>query len=221
MNNNGFIKLIRSEETAELLREPNAFALLTIIALRAKRTISFSIHNLQTGQALIGDYFNYGLTRQQYRTALQKLEKWGFVTINTTSKGTITTLINKRIYDINQDDEQPIDQPTNNNQTTNKQPITKNERMKEINNISTCDDLFELFEQARRLYPGDKRGGQTEFDNLKRKHKDYKQIIPALEPAIQLQIINREKMKKAGDFVPPWKHFKTYINNRCWESKIG
>ena len=47
----GFIKLNRSAETLELLNDPNAFALLTVIALRARRTDEFNIHNLEGGRA--------------------------------------------------------------------------------------------------------------------------------------------------------------------------
>ena len=239
MDTNGFIKLIRSQETEQMLAQPNAFTLLSIIAFRAKRTNSFSIHNLKTGQALIGDYCNYGMTLQQYRTAKSKLTKWGFATFQSTNKGTIATLIDKRIYDINEEPEGLPLGHTKASQKANEGRQTKNERMKEKKNTpapplssfvrqergedaGACSNpLFELFEQARRIYPGDKRGAQTEFENLKRKHKDWTQIIPALEPAIQFQIMTREKMQKQGEFVPPWKHFKTYINNRCWESKSG
>jgi hypothetical protein len=57
----GFIKLNRTSETLELLNDPHAFVLLTVIALRARRTEEFNLHNLQPGEALIGDHKKYGL----------------------------------------------------------------------------------------------------------------------------------------------------------------
>ncbi|MEN6575793.1 MAG: hypothetical protein ABFD90_05565 [Phycisphaerales bacterium] len=52
---NGFIKLNRSSETLELLYDPNAVILLTVTALRARRTDQFNIHNLRSGEARISD----------------------------------------------------------------------------------------------------------------------------------------------------------------------
>jgi len=83
------------------------------------------------------------------------------------------------------------------------------------------DNFFDLFEQARCLYPGVKRGGRTEFENLKRRHKDWRDIVPILADVIQMQIDNRKAMKAKGEFVPAWKHFQQYIKHRCWETEIG
>jgi hypothetical protein len=124
----GFVKLNRSDETFELLGDPNAFTLLGVIALRARRTATFNVHNLQPGQALIGDYQRYGMSRQQYRSAMQRLRHWGLADFKPTSKGTIATLRDARVYDVNVEPEQPSphhpatnDQPTANHRaTTNK-----------------------------------------------------------------------------------------------------
>ncbi len=99
----GFIKLWRDNEDVDAMFSKgyhNEFILLTIIALRARRTQS-KVADLQIGQALIGDYENYGLTEKKYRTAKKNLEKWGLVAFKGTSKGTIATLIESSIYDIN------------------------------------------------------------------------------------------------------------------------
>lgn len=108
----------------ELLRNTKAFSLLTHIALRAKRTTEFNIQGLIVGEALLGDYINYGMTRQEYRTALRNLNKWGFITIRTTNKGTIARITDNSIYDINEETQQPARQPTANQQATTKQPST-------------------------------------------------------------------------------------------------
>lgn len=98
----GFIKLNRTSETLELLKDTNAFILLTIIALRARRTNEFNIHNLQSGEALIGDYRHYGMSEQQYRSAMKRLGQWGFAAFKPTTRGTVAKLLDARIYDINE-----------------------------------------------------------------------------------------------------------------------
>jgi len=105
--NEGFIKLKRSDATWELLQDPKAFVLLTLIALRAKRTGDFNIHHLKIGQALIGDYKVCGLTRKEYRNAKIRLKRYGLAGFKATNRGTIATLLDNRIYDINEDNSGP------------------------------------------------------------------------------------------------------------------
>ena len=97
----GFIKLHR--EGLDLLKDsPPAFLLLVLIALRAKRADpAYSIHKLKANEAFIGDYGTIGLTRSQYRTAIEKLEKQGLVKFQENTKGTIATLISTTLLDIN------------------------------------------------------------------------------------------------------------------------
>jgi len=76
----------------------------------------------------------------------------------------------------------------------------------------------EAFEDARKLYPGVKRSHDTEWQNFKRKTKDYKTVVADLVYAVRIQIVQREDLKDKGEFVPPWKHFQTWINNRWWET---
>ena len=74
-----------------------------------------------------------------------------------------------------------------------------------------------IFDKARRLYPGTKRGLDTEFENYKRKHKDWREVLPDLLPAIQLIEYDRDQKAKRKEFVPAWPHFQTWINQRRWE----
>jgi len=154
----GFLKLMRSPESQELQNDPLAFTLLTVIAQRARWRTAFDVRGLNFGEALIGDYKEMGLSRQQYRTRLDRLVKCGFVTIRATPKGTIAKLTSTAVFDINlpppnerltnknQPSEQPSNsrvksalcqpstQPTNNQQLTNSQPLTKKERRKQGKN---------------------------------------------------------------------------------------
>lgn len=96
-----FIRLKRTAETLELLKDRHAFMLLTIIALRARRTQEFAVHDLEPGEALLGDSDRYGLTRQEYRGAQRRLKRWGLAAFKPTSRGTVAKLLDHRIYDIN------------------------------------------------------------------------------------------------------------------------
>ena len=88
----GFLKLKRSETTEELLKDHKAFALLTQIACRARRTPGIIVQNgrvmrLKTGEALIGDYWNIGLTRDEYREAKDRLAYLSICSIQNNHQG--------------------------------------------------------------------------------------------------------------------------------------
>ncbi len=136
MSKTGFIKLHR--EGLELLEaSPPAFLLLALIAFRARRTGStYSTHKLKMNEAVIGDHETIGLTRQQYRGAIEKLEKYGLAVFKRDKRGTIATLISTAIFDINAEsgedalnDKQPfqnllgaIQQPTDSHKATMLEP---------------------------------------------------------------------------------------------------
>lgn len=117
----GFVKVGRGEATWELLEDRNAFVLLTVIALRARRTGGFNRHGLQIGQALIGNYKAYGMSRQEYRSAKVRLQRYGLARFRPTNKGTVATLLDQTIYDINTATEQhtPNAQPAHSQHTVN------------------------------------------------------------------------------------------------------
>ena len=80
------------------------------------------------------------------------------------------------------------------------------------------------FEEARKLYReagGTVRGFQPEWSNFEKKYKRrLNEICPLLKPAIQAQIAHKEALKGKGEFVPPWKHFKTWINGEWWTEEV-
>jgi hypothetical protein len=116
--------------------------------------------------------------------------------------------------------------PTKANDKPNGYPLAKaNEKL--IENENDNEDINESinnykaeFENFRKLYPGSKRGTDTEFDNLRKKHKDHKAVIPILIDSLNKQIETRIKLKDRAMFVPEWKHLQTWINQRCWEEEI-
>lgn len=101
---NGWVALHRSEETLALLENyPNAFLLMTQIALRAKWK-DCPITGLKTGEALIGDWKKAGLrSPKAYQNAKIRLEKCGLATFQGGNKGTRAKLVDSRVFSITTD----------------------------------------------------------------------------------------------------------------------
>lgn len=74
-----------------------------------------------------------------------------------------------------------------------------------------------IFERFRVLFPGKKRGLETELKAFQ-KHKDWKTELTKLESAITAEITDRQEKKKVGAFVPEWSMLSTYLNQRRWET---
>ena len=129
----GFIKYMRSEEAEYLLSYPNANHLFMVMAYRARRT-DHPINGLKAGQCFLGDYSAIGLTERQYRTAKKQLTDWGLATFKGTNKGTVGTVLNTKVYDINEEasDGQKDMQATDKGRANDGQATTNKECKKEI-----------------------------------------------------------------------------------------
>jgi hypothetical protein len=83
------------------------------------------------------------------------------------------------------------------------------------------DEHLSMFNQFRWLYPGRKRGNDTEFDNFRKRHNDWKDVLPQLTALLDAEIKAKAKMKNQGKFVPEWPTLSVYINQRRWEVDWG
>ena len=193
LQRDSFVQLSRSEVTNELMKHPPAFMLLTLIALRARRTDRFNIDNLKQGEAMIGDYSSIGLTEQQYRTAKKKLEKWGFATFQSTSKGTIARLPNTDIYNINI---HGANEKTNRQATNTKQPdnvhVTTNNNVNKVNNDNNVikedsSDIIDFYNSIIDFFPKN-----TQPDSQKKKNAWLTDIGYFIEKSVySLQEVQR------------------------------
>jgi hypothetical protein len=205
----GFLKLRRSAEAFEvLINYPQAFQLLSVIAWRAKRTNDFSAHGLNIGEALIGDFKNYSMTEQQYRTSKKRLSDWNFVSFRATPLGTIAKILDTSIYDINAEMDNV---ETTDEQRASNGPVTtiKNERNSKKKEVLTYDDNFEALWEA---YPN--RKNQSKF----KAYKAYQNVDVPLETMMNavLKMKKTSQWKKeGGQYVP---HLATWIRGRYWES---
>lgn len=97
----------------------------------------------------------------------------------------------------------------------------------EINSPQSPQGVFErnsqedIFEAFRKIYKGSKRGLQTEFANFKKKHKDWREVLPNLKTLYEQQLAIKEDARNRGCFVPQEKNLSTYLNQRCWEEELN
>lgn len=143
MEFNGFIKLHRKMEEWEWAKEPNTFVLFIHLLLLASwkdsrwRGQDVVRGSLVTSLKHLSQIS--GLSVQCVRTSLEHLKSTGEITIKSTNRFTVVTVINYGLYqdnDVNLTNEL-TSQLTNNQQTTNKQLTTSKEykEYKEYKNI--------------------------------------------------------------------------------------
>lgn len=90
------------------------------------------------------------------------------------------------------------------------------ESSQQIEEVSKDEIEFDKF---RKVYQGTKRGLRTEFDNFKKKHKDWREVLKTLQACYEHQCELKDAARKKGCFVPQEKNLQTYINQRCWEEE--
>lgn len=172
---NGYIMLKRHGGSELLKTKPKAYLLLSQIALDARWSEeSSSIYRLDINQSYVGDYKKIGLTTSEYKTAKKVLERGGYAHFKTVpGKGTIATLLDKTVFDINTNHEmthvsppkssmkndlpRPInnrskarEQSQNRYRSTTKQPLTKKEEEKET--TTTVDgSVYKFLEEESQL----------------------------------------------------------------------
>jgi hypothetical protein len=96
----------------------------------------------------------------------------------------------------------------------------RKEKSKKDNNSFVENSFENQFEKFRKAYPATKRGMETEFENFKKKHKDWKDAIPALLPALEKEIEHKARLAANKQFCPGWKNLQTWINGRYWEQEL-
>jgi hypothetical protein len=136
LRGDGWFKASRHSDARELARRaPSAFILAWFIADRARFKDSFSAEGLMPGEAMLGDFRQYGFSARSYRTAKQNLEKWGFATFKATPRGTVGKLTDTRLFNPSntEGDNQTANLATNERQTDDNQTTT-NKNGKNVKN---------------------------------------------------------------------------------------
>lgn len=193
-----------------------------------------SYADIQEGLSWFAGYRKMTYSKWDCERALKALTKERMITTTKTTRGVLVTICNYDTYQNPANYERHSED--HKNATRTPQPpdtINKNVRMEEEKKEKSIVDSGEstaisaevhwteeeeAFERARKAYPSTaKRGHDTEWANFRKKHKDWREAVVDLEPAIRIQIQERILKARAKEFVAPWKNFQTWINQRYWE----
>lgn len=240
-----FIKFIPSEESNWLmLNHGNAFILLSLIATRARR-VNGNPDGLVIGDALIGSSdLSPGMSRQNFRTALNKLVEFGYVeiiangkvfkkreksTIKVTIKSTLVNLIKSTIYDINSED----GNQHSNQRLTNDQPTTnhKQERIRKNKNEEEEKHIAQTASQLRKI---DEEIGfsfdEWRFTGITNQDMEtWKEIYPLVDIELELKKMtewNKDNPTKAKSrknwrkFISGWlsRNNEREVNREAYKS---
>lgn len=204
-NCHDWIKLFRKITEWQWYGQPDMMTLFIHLLIHASDAdevrcdIPLKRGQVLTSQARILEKLDIG--RGTLRHCLKRLMESGEITLEACNKHTLITIRN---YDLYQRREIP----------------TKREEIPIVATINTTptpidyqllQDLKADFERFRKLYPGRKRGHETELKTLQ-KHKDWKEVIPLLLPAVKLYA----EQTKGSKYI---KNLQTWLNNRCWETE--
>ena len=150
-NNMDYIKTYRSIENWGWYKDIYTFKLFSHCLIKANwKDGEFMGNKIPRGSfatSLENLSHQTGLTMQQIRTSLKKLESTGEISRKSTNKFTIINVANYGIY---QDGNVPTNkQLTNKQQTTNKPLTTIEERKKERNNIIINNNIKSFYENTK------------------------------------------------------------------------
>ena len=156
MANEGYIKLYRKMKKWGWYKDQNTKDVFLHLLLEAcYEPCFYRNHYLETGQiatTLKEISEGTGISVQSIRTSLNRLKSTNEITINSTNKFSIITLLNFSDY---QGDNKPSNnQLTNNQQTTNKQ----------LTNASYNKEIKEIKKNKEYISSKKKRGKKTEIN---------------------------------------------------------
>lgn len=116
--------------------------------------------------------------------------------------------------------EQQFEQPTKDihkdKEYNNKEKDSKESKKKEPE--TEHEKQFEAFRLKYKEFGGKARGFETEFENFKKKHQDWKEVTPILGFALEKENAERVQAIASGGFFPQMKNLQTYLNQRSWEA---
>jgi len=227
----GFIKLNRGYDLS-IHKYPNAFNLLCVIAQRAKRVESFDNNGLKIGEALIGDFKNYGLTEQEYRTAKKQLKSFKLITDKVTPKGTIAKLLNSAIFDINVSDGNGLANTLPNTRATDGQRLTRsNKNVKNNKNITYVPNgsksvISEGIDFLTNLLGTTPPHLHLQRFALKRLYKTHgkEKVLKAIEIALSKEVRGNRYAPIITNFIEleqKWAGLETHLMRRNAEKTEG
>lgn len=144
---NGWVKIHRSLLSWEWFDDPSTFRLFMYLILTANhkdkkyRGKVLKAGSVMTGREKLAD--QTGLSVQQVRTGLKKLESTNEVTIKSNGQGTIVQLVNYKKYQLTTS-ELTNEQPTSNQRVTTNKNVKNDKKYKEKNKKEKIEHWVEL-----------------------------------------------------------------------------
>ena len=139
----GWIKLHRGMLEWEWYSDANVKTMFIHLLLKANhKERKWKGQTIKAGQLLTGRKVlsvETGLSEQQVRSALAKLKSTNEITIESTSRNSVITLLRWDLYQ--QDNQQDNQQPTS-DQPTDNQQITTNKNVNNSKNVNKTHELF-------------------------------------------------------------------------------
>lgn len=183
---NGFVKIHRKLIQWGWYQDNVVKGVFLHLLLTANYTQSrWNGRTIYPGQVVVGTQRmanELGFTRQQIRTAMSKLKSTNEITTESTNRYTVVTIVNWDDYQIYEEpptnkstNELTNEQPTDNQQITNKQPQRKNKRNKEY--------IYAHFDKFWAAYPRkiSKEKARRAFEKLNADEELMSKLLRSLE----------------------------------------
>jgi DNA-binding transcriptional MerR regulator len=194
----GWIKLHRKFLDWEWFNKSEAVHLFLYMLIKANhKDAKWQGNDVKRGQFIssLGNISNAtGISIQQIRTILKKLEKTNEIEVKSTSQFTIVTICKYECY---QDENESTNKPLTNNQQTTNKPSTTNKNDKKEKNI-LFDEFWTLYSKSV-----DKQKCLDKFEKLS--DEEIKSIFETL-PFYIIQTPDKTYRKNP----------LTYLNGKCW-----
>jgi hypothetical protein len=215
----GYILLWRKVEDSGWIKNHKLRAFWSWCLIKAtykKRKVIVGVQEieLEPGQFIFGRKSaseQTDISERSIRTFIDFLVKSQNMTIKTTNKFSIISIVNWDIYqNIDYQNDQQNDQ-----QLTNNRPTTDHKQyIKPLNQEKNKEYSLE-FESFWKAYPNRIGKGAAE----KAWKKNGRPSIEIILEAIEQQ--KTWRLNANGQFRPEWKNPATWINQKCWEDEVN
>lgn len=106
----------------------------------------------------------------------------------------------------------------NNSILNTKETLHKDNKQIKDKEIKEYKEKFATFVAAYKKMGGKSRGVDTEYKDFTKRHKDWREVLPYLELAVQRETKERIQAKSQKKFFPEPKMLQTYLGKqRAWE----
>lgn len=188
-----------------------------------------SYADIQEGLAWFVGYRKMTYSKWDCERALKALTKECMVATSKTTRGLLITICNYDTYqnpanyerhtedhnDATRTPQTPdrVNKNDKNEKNVNDTPLPPKGRVL-TDEPSTLEE--KNFELARVLWPGKKRGFRTEFENFKKHHTDWRELLDDDGLAFCVQTLIDRKSYSPGF----WPHFQTFTNQSRYEEAM-